>query len=672
MTLKLLNESQLEAIRYNDGPLLVIAGAGTGKTRVITNKIAYLIKDMNVSPENILAVTFTNKAADEMARRIFQLTDKHSKNIWIGTFHSIALRMLRRDGYLLGLKPNFSVIDQDDRLSIIRDILKNINIDSKKYPPKNYLNLISNYKNSMEFIDEIEPHEDFYKFEEVFNNYQHSLREMNMVDFDDMLSLIVKVLKYNPEIKYYYRKIFQYILVDEFQDTNRIQLEFLTSICDKNGFITAVGDDDQSIYGWRGAEIRNILNFEEYFPATKIVKLTDNYRSGHKILTTANKLISNNKFRKGKDLKPFIKEHGDIIIKQFHTEIDEAIFVAGKIRDLLNLGVSAEEIAILYRANSQSRNFEVELNRLGIPFKVIGGVGFYGRREIKDILSYLKLYANPYDLQSFKRSIKIPSRGIGDSTIERVSKFSSDNGIDVLRSISELMDQFTPKQQQAFGNFLAIIDQLKGLKVSDTIKKIVELTEYETYIGQFEDIYEVEKRMDNINELINAAVQMEETGEVNINDFLSVTTLHTSNDEESNNAVKLMTIHGSKGLEFDTVFLTGLEEGVFPLFRSLENDWELEEERRLCYVGITRAKNRLFLTHSSRRLFFGKAQFLKPSPFIEEIECLDSKGSKKKVFHEKFGEGDVIKIEGNGENARVEVFFHKYGYKTIISKFLKW
>ncbi|MCA1933289.1 MAG: UvrD-helicase domain-containing protein, partial [Calditerrivibrio sp.] len=365
MTLKLLNESQLEAIRYNDGPLLVIAGAGTGKTRVITNKIAYLIKDMNVSPENILAVTFTNKAADEMARRIFQLTDKHSKNIWIGTFHSIALRMLRRDGYLVGLKSNFSVIDQDDRLSIIRDILKNINIDSKKYPPKNYLNLISNYKNSMEFIDEIEPHEDFYKFEEVFNNYQHSLREMNMVDFDDMLSLIVKVLKYNPEIKYYYRKIFQYILVDEFQDTNRIQLEFLTSICDKNGFITAVGDDDQSIYGWRGAEIRNILNFEEYFPATKIVKLTDNYRSGHKILTTANKLISNNKFRKGKDLKPFIKEHGDIIIKQFHTEIDEAIFVAGKIRDLLNLGVSAEEIAILYRANSQSRNFEVELNRLG-------------------------------------------------------------------------------------------------------------------------------------------------------------------------------------------------------------------------------------------------------------------------------------------------------------------
>lgn len=672
MISKLLNESQLEAVKYNDGPLLVIAGAGTGKTRVITHKIAYLIKNRNIPPENILAVTFTNKAADEMARRISQLTDKHSKNIWIGTFHSIALRMLKRDGYLSGLKPNFSVIDQDDRLSIIRDILKNINIDPKKYPPKNYLNLISNYKNSLEFVDEITPKEDFYKFEEVFNNYQHSLREMNMIDFDDMLSLIVRVLKYNPDVKYHYRTVFKYILVDEFQDTNKIQLEFLTSICDKNGFITAVGDDDQSIYGWRGAEIRNILNFEEYFPTAKIVKLTDNYRSGHKILNTANKLISNNKFRKGKDLQPFIKEHGDIIIKQFQSETDEATFVAEKIRDLLNLGIQAEEIAILYRANSQSRNFEVELNRLGIPFKVIGGVGFYGRREIKDILSYLRLYSNPYDIQSFKRSIKIPSRGIGDSTIERVAKFSSDNGIDILRAIAELMDQFTSKQQRSFENFIEIIGQLKNLKVSDAIKKIVELTEYESYISQFEDIYEVEKRMDNVNELINAAAQIEETGEVNINDFLSVTTLHTSNDEESNNTVKLMTIHASKGLEFNTVFLTGLEEGVFPIFRALENNLELEEERRLCYVAITRAKERLFLTYSNRRLFFGKAQFLKPSPFIDEIESFDSKKFKNKVFHEKFGEGDVIKIEGNGENAKVEVFFHKYGYKTIISKFLKW
>lgn len=667
----LLNESQYEAITYNAGPLLVIAGAGTGKTRVITHKIAYLIKELSILPEQILAVTFTNKAADEMLRRVVQLTGKVAHRIWIGTFHSIALRMLRRDGHLVGLGANFSVIDQDDRLGVIRDILKNMNIDPKKYPPKTYLSLISDYKNSMEFVDEIPIIVDYYKFEEVFQMYQNITKNMNVVDFDDMLSLIVRVMKNNPDVKFGYRQMFRYILVDEFQDTNKIQLEFLIQLCDKDGFITAVGDDDQSIYGWRGSEIKNILNFEEHFPSTKIIKLTDNYRSGHVILSTANQLIANNRYRKGKDLRPFRMDQGEIIVKRFANELEEAAFVADKISELITRGVPPDEIAILYRANSQSRNFEVELNRRGLPFKVVGGIGFYGRKEIKDILSYLRLYANRFDIQAFKRAVKIPTRGIGDVVIDKIADLSIKNGIDIFTVIKEYGDFLSPKQRSSLNDFLFLFAGLEQLKVSEMISHIVETIEYESFISQYEDIYEVEKRMDNINELINAAVQMEEIRNITLSEFLSTTTLQTSSDEDTHDMVRLMTIHSSKGLEFDTVFLTGLEEGVFPLFRSMDNEWELEEERRLCYVGITRSKNRLFITHADRRLFYGKAQLLNPSPFLQEIVKSD-KPKNKRVYHEKFGKGEVINIEGSGDTARVHVFFEEYGYKTIIAKFLKW
>jgi len=667
-----LNSSQREAILYNYGPLLVIAGAGTGKTRVITYKIAYLIKELKVLPDNILAVTFTNKAADEMLKRVTNLVGKDGKGIWTGTFHSIALRMLRRDGHLVGLPANFSVIDQDDRLSLLRDILKALNIDSKKYPPKVYLNLISNYKNSMEFVDEVPINFEEYKFNEVFAMYQNALKSMSVVDFDDMLSLIVRVLKRFPDIRYFYRKLFSYILVDEFQDTNSIQLEFLRNIVDKDGNITAVGDDDQSIYGWRGAEIRNILNFEQYFPMTKIIKLVDNYRSGFNILYTANRLISNNKYRKGKDLKPFKDSTGIVSIQHFDTEMDEAIFVANKISELFASGSSPDNIAILYRTNAQSRNFEVELNKKGIPFKVMGGVGFYGRKEIKDILSFLRLFYNSYDIQSFKRSVKIPPRGIGDATIEKISQFAMENGIDIWTAIKECFAGLSNKVRSSLEDFVNIFDGLKSVKVSDMIKNIVERIDYESFLSQYEDVYEVEKRMGNVNELVNAAVQLEEQWDLSLADFLSTTTLQTSSDEDANGFVRLMTIHSAKGLEFDTVFLTGLEEGVFPLYRSMENEWEMEEERRLCYVGITRAKDSLFLTHVDRRLFYGKASFLKPSPFLQEIKyMLYNSDSEKRVYHDKFGEGKVLKIEGSGENARVTVNFRQSGYKTIIAKFLK-
>lgn len=667
-----LNPTQREAVLYNEGPLLVIAGAGTGKTKVITNKIAYLIKEISVVPENILAVTFTNKAADEMLKRVTDLVGKAGKGIWIGTFHSIALRMLRRDGDLLGLPANFSVIDQDDRLGLLRDILRNLNIDSKKYPPKIYLNLISNYKNTLEFVDEIPISFEEYKFDEVFKMYQYALKNMAVVDFDDMLSLVVRLLRRNPEIKYFYRDLFRYVLVDEFQDTNSIQLEFLINIVDKDGKITAVGDDDQSIYGWRGAEIRNILNFENYFPNTKVIKLVDNYRSGFNILDTANRLIANNRYRKGKDLRPYKDTTGEVFIQRFENEIEEAQFVANKISDLLARGIQPDDIAILYRANAQSRNFEVELNKRGIHFKVLGGVGFYGRREIKDILAYLRLFSNPYDIQSFKRAIKVPHRGVGDVTIEKISQFAMENGLDIWAALEKFLPQLSPKVRSSLEGFIDVFDGLKELSVSEIIKNIVQRIDYESFLNQYEDQFEAEKRMDNVNELVNAAVQLEEQGLMTLTDFLATTTLQTSTDENADGFVRLMTIHSAKGLEFDTVFLTGLEEGVFPLYRAMENEWEMEEERRLCYVGITRSKERLFITYVDRRLFYGKAQFLKPSPFIFEMESFfDKKGVEEKVFHEKFGEGKVLKIEGTGENARVTVNFQRYGYKTIIAKFLK-
>ncbi|ADR18998.1 ATP-dependent helicase [Calditerrivibrio nitroreducens] len=667
-----LNSTQKDAILYNDGPLLVIAGAGTGKTRVITYKIAYLLKEMGIPPENILAVTFTNKAADEMLKRVVHLVGKSGKGIWIGTFHSVALRMLRRDGHLLGLPSNFSVIDQDDRIAVIREILKLFNIDPKKYPPKMYLSLISNYKNTLEFVDEVPISFEEYKFNEIFRTYQDTLKKMAVVDFDDMLSLVVRLLKRNPDIKYFYRQLFRYLLVDEFQDTNAIQMEFLTNLVDKDGFITAVGDDDQSIYGWRGAEIKNILNFENYFPNARIIKLVDNYRSGFSILDTANRLICNNKYRKGKDLKPYKNIKGDVFVHRFENEMEEASFVSNKISELLRNNVPPDEIAILYRANAQSRNFEVELNKKGIPFKVMGSVGFYGRKEIKDILSYLRLFSNPYDIQSFKRAVKIPHRGIGDATIDKISQFAINNGVDIWTAIKEFSDGLTAKAKKSLDDFLNIFNNFEYLSVSEMIRRIVEEVDYETFLSQYEDQFEVEKRMENVNELVNAAAQQEEQGELTLSDFLATTTLQTSIDEDTSGFVKLMTIHSAKGLEFDTVFLTGLEEGVFPLYRAMENEWEMEEERRLCYVGITRSKERLYITHVDRRLFYGKAQFLKPSPFIDEIKSVFSRDhTYGRVYHERFGEGKVFKIEGSGDNARVTVNFDKYGYKTIIAKFLK-
>ncbi|MBZ4672937.1 UvrD-helicase domain-containing protein [Deferribacterales bacterium Es71-Z0220] len=677
---EVLNKEQYDAVTYINGPLLVLAGAGTGKTRVITYRIYNLIENEQIEPERIMAVTFTNKAASEMKQRLYYLVGEKVNNLWIGTFHSIALRLLRLEYDKAGLNQNFGVIDQEDRISLIRDILKKLNIDSKKYPPKVYLNIISSYKNTLSFVEKLPLNEDFYMVSEVFDEYQKNLSFLNMVDFDDMISLVVRIFLGNKNIAEYYQNLFQHILVDEYQDTNTLQFVFLQQLSGVNGNICAVGDDDQSIYGWRGADINNILDFDKYFENTKIVKLINNYRSQQNVLIAANKLISNNRFRKGKELLPALNLSGEILIKSCYDEQDEAAWVAKKIKYLVDNGTSYNEIAVLYRTNAQSRNFEVEFNKLKIPYKVIGSIGFYQRREIKDILSYLRVYENPYDFQSFIRTMKNPSRGFGNVTIDKLIRYSFEHNVDIFKSIEDNLKSFTTKQTENIKEYLRIFEGLKGVRlVSEMIDYIIKAINYEEYMKQFEEVATFEKRILNLEELINSAAAMEEKGELTLNEFLSNITLISSTDEDAGENVNVMTVHAAKGLEFDTVFLTGLEEGLFPLYGSMDDERALEEERRLCYVGVTRAKRNLYVSYASSRLHYGKRVSSYASSFINEIKIPKtfeekSDGSEikegAKVRHEKFGEGIVISITGSGEDAKVDVFFKLCGLKKIVKRFL--
>lgn len=681
MNLKeVLNKEQYDAVTYLNGPLLVLAGAGTGKTRVITYRIYHLIENEGIEPDRIMSVTFTNKAASEMKQRLQNLVGGKVDNLWIGTFHSIALRLLRLEYDKVGLNKNFSVIDQEDRVSLIRDILKKLNIDSKKYPPKVYLNMISSYKNTLSFVEKLPLNDDFYMITEVFEEYQKNLAFLNMIDFDDMVSLVVRIFLGNSNIAEYYRNYFKHILVDEYQDTNILQFVFLQQLSGANGNICVVGDDDQSIYGWRGADINNILNFDKYFENTKIIKLTKNYRSQQNILIAANKLISNNRFRKGKELLPALNLSGEILIKSCYDEQDEAAWVAKKIKYLAEQGTSYNEIAVLYRTNAQSRNFEVEFNKLKIPYKVIGSIGFYQRREIKDILSYLRVYENPYDFQSFIRTMKNPPRGFGNVTIDMLIRYSYENNVDIFKSIKDNIKNLTAKQSENIKEYLRIYEGLKGIRlVSEMIEYIIKSTNYEEYIKQFEEVATFEKRILNLEELINSAAAMEEKGELSLAEFLSNITLISSTDEDAGENVSVMTVHAAKGLEFDTVFLTGLEEGLFPLYGSMDDERLLEEERRICYVGITRAKRNLYFSYASSRLHYGKRINSFASSFINEIKIPQALIDKvdggeiregAKVRHEKFGEGIVISISGSGEEAKVDVFFKLSGLKKIAKRFL--
>ena len=696
-----LNSSQYEAVITTEGPLLVLAGAGTGKTRVITYRIAHLINNLKVPARNVLAVTFTNKAAGEMKERIRKLVSYEDADIWIGTFHSICLRLLRRDGHLADLPAGFGILDQDDRLATMRDIVKLLNIDHKKYPPKQYMNMISAFKNTRMYVDGHEPDNIAHMFQEVFRSYQTRIKEQKLIDFDDMLALTIRMFQQHPDVTEYYKGLFRYILVDEYQDTNDIQFRFLELLAGKSGNLCVVGDDDQSIYGWRGADIRNILEFDEKFENAHMIRLVENYRSRPLILKAANELIRNNKMRKGKDLAAIREEGGLVQVLPVSSETDEAGFVVNEVRKYISDGVIGSDIAVLYRTNAQSRNFEVLLNRDQIPYKVIGGVGFYQRREIKDILSYLRLFDNPYDSVSFRRCVKAPPRGIGDTTINKIIDHASNEGVSILEAIYAMQDQIRGAQKDAFREFLKIFTALSAcLKISEMVKTITDMTDYKGYVKKYEDEHEAEKRIENVDELFNAAVSFEQImREALISDFLAAASITTSTDEPAENCVQLMTIHSAKGLEFDSVFLTGLENGLFPLHGSIDEPAELEEERRLCYVGVTRAKQNLHMTYAATRMVYGNRQPQRKSVFLEEMGLLgysrpkmqgmpqktvyDRPELKKKtvevngiksgtkVMHDKYGEGMVVAVSGTDANANADVFFKSGGLKKIRVSFLK-
>lgn len=706
-----LNDGQYQAVVRTDNPLLVLAGAGTGKTRVITYRIAYLINEIGIEPERILAVTFTNKAAEEMKSRLRKLVGADAASVWMGTFHSISLRILRRDGAAAGLKAGFGIIDQDDRMSLFREVIKTLKIDHKKYPPKQYMNKISWFKNTVQYVEgQIPDAGSFHRLDEVFREYQRNLNEQFLIDFDDMLSISIRLLEDNDEIRDYYTNMFRHILVDEYQDTNSIQFKFLRLLTGRNGKICVVGDDDQSIYGWRGADIRNILEFDKHFNNVEVVKLTENYRSTAEIIARANTLIRNNTMRRGKELTAHTDVEGVLEHSSLLNESSEAEFVARHIEKYAAEGISYQDIAVLYRTNAQSRNFEVCLNKYGIPYKVVGGTAFYQRREIKDMLSYLRFFDNSFDSASFTRSVKSPMRGIGDATIDKVREYASSNTTSILEALRQMLPTLGRAQQESFRKYLEVMDGLATfVKISDMVNHVIVKTEYKEYITAHESEEEAKKRIENIHELYNASVAFEEsTPDGTLTDFLASTSLSSSTDEEAGERVSLMTIHSAKGLEFDTVFLTGLENGLFPLYDNPDEPEQMEEERRLCYVGITRAKRNLHVTCAESRIIYGNRSITKRSYFLDEMGFIkprpvyapasgqqyrsstpsassspqirrpgnpeasggDSKAGKK-VRHEKFGDGIIISTSGQGATEKADVFFKNAGgLKKIVTAFL--
>ncbi len=691
----------------------MLAGAGTGKTRVITYRIAHLIVNKEVSAGNILAVTFTNKAAGEMKSRLHELIGGLANGVWMGTFHSICLGILRNETEYAGLPKSFSIVDQEDRLAIIRQIIKSLNIDPKQFSPKSYLHAISSYKNTENYVKNEPIEETFHLLKTVYETYKRELELQRLVDFDDMIALCVRIFANYPDILKKYQDIYKYILVDEYQDTNAVQFRLLYMLAGISGNLCVVGDDDQSIYGWRGAEVRNILEFDKVFENVKEIKLEGNYRSGKSILSIANRLIENNTYRRGKTLEASADKQSEVKKYEFYNDLEEASFTAKTILDKHDDGISYDDMAILYRTNAQSLNFEKALKKANIPYKVIGNIGFYQRREVKDILAYLKFSDNPKDEQAFFRSISVPKRGIGNSTNDKIISYAEENDITILETLETDL-KFLSKSRAAVDRYIQLIhDIIKCESIRDKIELILNTIKYKEYLqslGEEPDI--IDRKMENIDELISDAVRFEEQNGSSLSDFLASAALVSSNDEEDiEGSVKLMTMHAAKGLEFKLVFLTGLEEGLFPLGNE-DGEANIEEERRLCYVGVTRAMETLYITRARSRIRGGRHNQSPESRFLSELQFGRSfkfnKGStnntfknrsgnyadyiknssnyekkeynddntasfkaSSKVYHSVFGEGTVLFSEGSGENEKVTVHFKKEGVKKIIANFLE-
>lgn len=741
-----LNEPQREAVLHTEGPLLILAGAGSGKTRVLTHRIAYLIEEKGVNPWNILAITFTNKAAGEMRERVDRLVGFGAESVWVSTFHSTCVRILRRYIDRIGFDTNFTIYDSDDQKSLMRDICKLLNIDTKKYKERMFLNAISSAKDEMITPDEYELNAaaDFGKkmIAEVYREYEKQLCANNALDFDDLLLKTVQLFQTQPDVLESYQERFRYIMVDEYQDTNTVQFKFVSLLAAKYQNLCVVGDDDQSIYKFRGANIRNILNFEQEFQNARVIKLEQNYRSTQNILNAANAVIGNNKGRKDKTLWTDNGEGEKVHLRQFDTAYDEAEFVAEDIRKNIKNEGTYQDYAILYRTNAQSRMFEEKFVACNIPYKIIGGVNFYARREIKDLLCYLKTIDNGRDDLAVRRIINVPKRGIGQTTITRVQESAMAREIGFYEALLGLdLIPGVARAAAKLDSFVALIEYFKRraeeISITDLINEIIEKTEYIENL-EAEDKEDAQARIENIEELVSKIATYEEQCKEEqikptLSQFLEEVALVADIDslEENPEYVVMMTLHSAKGLEFPHVYLVGMEDGLFPSYMTIssDNEEELEEERRLCYVGITRAEKELTLTCARKRMMRGEVHYNRMSRFLQEIprELMENgslpfdkemqkerdqemekqnvyaqakqafrqkpfqnygiqKGAKAfavskekgldyqegdRVRHIKFGEGTVKAIVEGGRDFEVTVDFDSAGVKKMFATFAK-
>ena len=741
-----LNEQQKEAVFHTEGPLLILAGAGSGKTRVLTHRIAYLIEERGVNPWNILAITFTNKAAGEMRERVDRLVGSGAESIWVSTFHSTCVRILRRYIDRIGFDTNFTIYDSDDQKSLMRDVCRVLDVDTKKYKERMFLSAISAAKDEMITPDEYELNAagDFgkQKIAQVYREYERQLHANNALDFDDLLLKTVQLFRTQPDVLESYQERFRYIMVDEYQDTNTVQFKFVSLLAAKYQNLCVVGDDDQSIYKFRGANIRNILNFEQEFQNARVIKLEQNYRSTQNILNAANAVIQNNRGRKDKTLWTDNGDGEKVHLRQFDTAYDEAEFVADDIRKNIENGGTYQDYAILYRTNAQSRMFEEKFVACNIPYKIVGGVNFYARREIKDLLCYLKTIDNGRDDLAVRRIINVPKRGIGLTTITRIQESAAAREIGFYEALLGLdLIPGVARAASKLDSFVALIEYFKRrsdeVSITDLMNEIIEKTGYIENL-EAEDKEDAQARIENIEELVSKIAAYEEQCAAeqvkpSLSQFLEEVALVADIDslEENPDYVVLMTLHSAKGLEFPHVYLVGMEDGLFPSYMTItsDNDEDLEEERRLCYVGITRAEQELTMTCARKRMTRGETHYNRMSRFLQEIpkELMENgslpfdkemqkereqelirqnaytqakqafrqkpfqnygiqKGAKAfavskekgldyqvgdRVRHIKFGEGTVKDIIEGGRDFEVTVEFDTAGVKKMFATFAK-
>ncbi len=700
-----LNDVQRDAVQHTEGPLLILSGAGSGKTRVITHRIAYLIKHHRVSPFRILAVTFTNKAANEMKERLDTLLGEGpSRNLWVATFHATCARILRKDiEQLDGFTRNFTIFDKSEQLTIVKDILRQFHLDDKQYHPRTIHDLVSKAKNKF-----INPNnyantaDGFYEkiVAKVYPMYQNTLKKNNALDFDDLLNFTIKLFRNYPDVLEFYQKKFEHVLVDEYQDTNHSQYELVRFLSGEKKNVCVVGDDDQSIYGFRGADIHNILNFENHYPNIRVLRLEQNYRSTKNILDAAWSVVQNNKARKEKKLWTE-KEQGELITcYEAMDERDEAGYVGTKIEDWYSEGVEYKDFAIFYRTNAQSRIFEEALRSANIPYQIVGGLGFYDRMEVKDLIAYMRVMCNPRDTLSLRRIINVPSRGIGATSLERLMQFADNEDIPLFEAVQRVdeIDTINAGIKGKIRRFSNIFDGYDETDLpADALEHVLDTTGYlENFKGQ--RTIEAQNRVENIEELLNAVYEYEMIVEdPSLSEYLEnvaliadIDTMETDDDTDKSNVVTMMTLHSAKGLEFPFVFMVGMEEGYMPHQRSINAEADLEEERRLCYVGITRAEEQLFLVHAQSRRTWSGSEYRVQSRFIDEIasdlikhvdrynsafsnqqtqyvieETEDTYWVEQIVFHPSFGRGKVTKLSGTGLNTFVTVRFDRGGSKRF-------